>query len=180
MRKLIDLLESKNQGDLTMTKLPSGTNSFAPVLSSALMQLHYGKLYKGYVDRFNAGEGDRTFNEAGAYLHDIYFSQFKPRPASNRPTGRILDFINRHFGNFVDFKKSVAEECMKVQGSGWVYVNRQGALKQIKDHRKPSDGIVILIDLWEHAFQMDYHADKKKYLEGLWKIMDWSVVGQRT
>jgi len=179
MRDLIDLLESKNQGTLETVSLPSGMNSFSPILSSSLMQLHYGKLYRGYVDRFNAGEGDRTFNEAGAYLHDAYFSQFKSRSASNRPTGKILDLINREFGNFVDFKKAIAEACMKVQGSGWVYVNRQGKIKEIKNHRRPSDGIVIIIDMWEHAFQIDYHSDKKKYVDNLWKIMDWSIINQR-
>jgi len=179
LRKIIDLIESKSSQTLEMVKLPSGMNSFAPVLSSALMQLHYSKLYRGYVTRYNANEGDRVFNEAGAHLHDVYFSQFKPRSASNRPTGRILDMINREFGDFVSFKKAITEEAMKVQGSGWVYVNRQGKLKQIKNHRIPSDGIVILIDLWEHAFQMDYHSDKKKYIDSLWKIMDWSAINQR-
>jgi Fe-Mn family superoxide dismutase len=180
IREIIDLLESKNSQTLEMVKLPGGMNSFTPVLSSALMQLHYGKLYKGYVTRYNAKEGDCTFNEAGARLHDLYFSQFKTRSASNRPTGRILDMINREYGDFVTFKKAITEECMKVQGSGWVYVNRQGKLKQIKNHRIPSDGIVIIIDMWEHAFQMDYHSDKKKYIDSLWKIMDWSVINQRT
>lgn len=180
LRIFLDLVESKSTQTIEITKLPSGMTSFAPVLSSALMQLHYGKLYRGYVDRYNRSEGDRTFNEAGAYLHDIYFSQFKPRSASNRPTGRILDMINRSFGNFTDFKKAIAEECMKMQGSGWVYVNRQGKIKTIQNHRKPSDGIVILIDMWEHAFQMDYHSDKKKYVDNLWKIMDWDKINQRT
>ena len=179
LRKIIDLLESNSSQTLEMVKLPSGMNSFAPVLSSALMQLHYSKLYRGYVTRYNANEGDRAFNEAGAHLHDVYFSQFKPRSASNRPTGRILDMINREYGDFVSFKKAITEEAMKVQGSGWVYINRQGKLKQIKNHRIPSDGIVILIDLWEHAFQMDYHSDKKKYIDSLWKIMDWSAINQR-
>lgn len=179
LRDLIDLVEAKNTHTIDMVKLPSGMNTFAPILSSALMQLHYGKLYRGYVDRYNANEGDKTFNEAGARLHDIYFSQFQSRKASNRPTGRILDMINREFGDFVSFKKAVSEECMKVQGSGWVYVNRQGKLKQIKNHRIPSDGIVILIDMWEHAFQMDYHSDKKKYVDNLWKIMDWGKINQR-
>lgn len=179
MRDLIDLIESKNQGSLEMVKLPAGMNSFSPVLSSALMQLHYGKLYKGYVDRYNANEGDRSFNEAGAYLHDIYFSQFRARSSSNRPAGRILDLINREFGDFVSFKKSIVDASTRVQGSGWIYVNRQGKIKEIKNHRRPSDGIIILIDMWEHAFQMDYHSDKKKYIDGLWKIMNWDTINQR-
>lgn len=173
----IHIVESKS--GLTMTPLPSGMNSFAPIFSSALMQLHYGKLYRGYVNRYNANQGDRTFSEAGAYLHEVYFSQFKPRTASNRPTGRILDLFNREFDSFDKFKEKITEEAMAFKGSGWIYVNRQGKLKTIQNHRKPSDGIVILIDLWEHAFQMDYSSDKKKYIDNIWKIMDWSVINQR-
>ena len=181
LRLYMDLLESVGSSSKTMSmvKLPSGNNSFSPVLSSALIQFHYGKLYKGYVDRYNNKEGDRSFNEAGAKLHELYFEQFKTRSASNRPTGAILDLINREFGNFADFRTAFAEAGSKVQGSGWVYMNRSGKLKEIKNHRIPSDNVIIIVDMWEHAYQNDYHSDKKKYIDSLWKIVNWSTINSR-
>ena len=72
IRDTIDLLEAKEKGTLEQIRLPYNRTALAPVMSSDLIDLHYGKLYKGYVDRFNNGEGDRNFNEAGAYLHGIF------------------------------------------------------------------------------------------------------------
>ena len=69
IRQTLDLLEAKEKSELEQIKLPYARTALAPVMSSALIDLHYSKLYKGYVDRFNNHEGDRNFNEAGAYLH---------------------------------------------------------------------------------------------------------------
>lgn len=178
IRQTLDLLEAKNQHKVEQAKLPTSKSGLSPVMSSATIDYHYGKLYKGYVDRYNNNEGDKTFNEAGAYLHELFFTQFKSPSPSNRPTGRILDLINRHYDNFVDFKKAVKDEATKIQGSGWLYLNKSGALKVIKNHQKRTD-IVLIIDMWEHAYVLDYHADKGKYIDNLWRIINWNTIGQR-
>ena len=176
-RDTIDLLEAKEKGTLEQIRLPYNRTALAPVMSSDLIDLHYGKLYKGYVDRFNNGEGDRNFNEAGAYLHGIFFSQFKS-PSPSRPTGHILDIINRHHTNFVDFKKNFKEEAMKVQGSGWCYLSKSGQIKTIKNHARRTD-IAVLVDMWEHSFQHDYGSNKGKYLDNIWRIIDWNIINHR-
>ena len=71
MRELIALTEEKTK--LELKKLPYGTSSLSPVMSKTTIDNHYGKLARSYVDRYNKGEGDPTFNEAGAYLHNIFF-----------------------------------------------------------------------------------------------------------
>lgn len=177
IRQTIDLLEAKEKGTLAQIKLPYARTALSPVMSSAELDLHYGKLYKGYVDRYNKGEGDKSFNEAGAYLHGIFFSQFK-RPGVSRPRGTILDIINRHHTNFVDFKKNFKEEAMKVQGSGWCYLSKSGQIKTIKNHVKRTD-IALIVDMWEHAFQTDYGSNKGKYLDSIWRIIDWDAVNRR-
>jgi Fe-Mn family superoxide dismutase len=178
IRQTLDLLEAKSDHKLTQAKLPTSKSGLSPVMSSATIDYHYGKLYKGYVDRYNNNEGDKQFNEAGAYLHELFFTQFKSPSGSNRPTGRILDLINRHYDNFVDFKEAVRVEATKIQGSGWLYLAKNGTLKTIKNHAKRND-IVLLIDMWEHAYVLDYHADKGKYVDSLWRIINWSVINQR-
>jgi Fe-Mn family superoxide dismutase len=177
IRQTLDLLESKEKSRLEQIKLPYPRTGLSPVMSSALVDLHYGKLYKGYVDRYNKGEGDAAFNEAGAYLHSIFFSQFK-RPGVSRPHGRILDIINYHHSTFVDFKKHFKEEAMKVQGSGWIYLSKSGQIRTIKNHAKRTD-IALLVDMWEHAFQNDYGSNKAKYLDSIWRIIDWDAVNRR-
>jgi Fe-Mn family superoxide dismutase len=177
IRQTLDLLETKSTGNLQQIKLPYNRTALAPVMSSAEVDYHYGKLYKGYVDRYNKGEGDKSFNEAGAYLHGIFFGQFK-RPGVSRPRGTILDLINRHHSNFVDFKKNFKEEALKIQGSGWIYLSKTGQIKTIRNHVKRTD-IALLVDMWEHAYALDYHANKGKYLDSIWRIIDWDAVNRR-
>jgi superoxide dismutase len=177
MRELIALIESKSKPKLEQIKLPYSRSALSPVMSSATIDLHYGKLYKGYVDRFNKGEGDANFNEAGAYLHGLFFGQLK-HPGVNRPHGKILDIMNHHSGNFVQFKKDFKEAAMKVQGSGWIYLSKSGQIKTIKNHAKRTD-IAFLLDMWEHAYQNDYHSNKEKYIDNFWRIINWDAVNHR-
>jgi hypothetical protein len=114
-------------------------------MSKSTLENHYGKLARGYVDRYNKGEGDATFNEAGAYLHNIFFPQLRAPKNGNAPTGASLALINRHFGSFVDFKKDFEVEAMKLQGSNWIYLSRNGQIKTIKNHAIRTD-IALLID----------------------------------
>lgn len=176
MRELINLVEEKKK--LELKKLPYSMNGLSPVMSKTTLDNHYGKLARGYVDRYNKGEGDATFNEAGAYLHNIFFPQMRAPKNGNSPTGASLALINRHFGNFTDFKKDFEEEAMNLQGSNWIYLSRDGKIKTIKNHQKRTD-IAMLVDWWEHSYIQDYGADKKKYLRSIWRIINWEYVNRR-
>lgn len=176
IRSSIDLVEAAGRPELERAKLPYSRTALSPVISPTSFDYHYGKLYKGYVDRYNDRQGDSTFNEAGAYLHGIYFSQFG-KVRGIKPHGAILNIIQRHYDNFVDFKKAFKEEAMKLQGSGWVYLSKSGQIKTIKNHAKRPD-IALIVDVWEHAYVNDQH-DKGKHLDAIWKIMDWSAINRR-
>jgi Fe-Mn family superoxide dismutase len=176
MRELIDLIETKKT--LELKKLPYSRGSLAPVLSQDNIDFHYGKLARGYVDRFNNKEGDRTFNEAGAFLHNVLFPQFRSPRNANTPKGKVLELINKQHKNFMSFKKNFKEEALKTQGSAWVYLSRSGQIKTIKNHAIKND-IVLLVDMWEHSYQHDYGSNKAKYLDNIWRIINWDVVNQR-
>jgi len=178
IREIIDLLESKSGRILELDRLTYGKSSLAPVLSANAIEYHYDQLARGYVDRFNKGEGDPVFNEAGAYLHNIYFSQFTSPKSSNRPNGTSEQLIKRKYGDFAKFKEQMLKAAMGIQGSGWVYMNRSGDIKTIRNHAKRSD-IALLIDWWEHAWYTDYGTNKKKYLDNIWRIIDWNVINGR-
>jgi len=177
IRDTINLLEAKSKQELEQIKLPYNKSALAPVMSQATIDYHFGKLYKGYVDKYNKGEGDAAFNEAGAYLHSIYFSQFHS-PRSSQPKGQILALMTRNHKSVNDFKKAFKEAAMKLQGSNWIYLSKNGTIKTIHNHAKRTD-IALLVDWWEHAWSLDYHADKEKYLDNIWKIMDWDAVNRR-
>jgi Fe-Mn family superoxide dismutase len=160
---------------LTQLDLPYGKDALAPVMSKETIDYHFSTLYKAYVDRYNKGEGDDDFNEAGAFLHNIYFNQFQSPKSNNKPEGASEEFINKHYKNIVELQEKFQEVAMGIQGSGWVYLAQDGSIKTIKNHEIKKD-IVLLIDWWEHAWALDYQADKKKYLENQWKIINWEVI----
>jgi len=178
IRQTIDLIESNSQKTLELVRLPYGKNGLQPVMSAATIDNHYGKLARGYVDRYNNKEGDRAFNEAGAYLHNIFFTLLAAPKPNNRPTGPALALINRRYGDFSKFKDAMLKAAMGIQGSGWVYMARNGDIKTIRNHAIRSD-IALLIDWWEHAWFTDYGTDKKRYFNNIWRIINWNAVNGR-
>jgi Fe-Mn family superoxide dismutase len=177
IRETINLVES-NDPKLEQAKLPYPRDGLAPVMSMATVNYHYGKLYKGYVDRFNKGEGDADFNEAGAFLHKIYFSELQAPKNQNKPFGTSAALINRRWTDFDNFKDKFKTEAMKIQGSGWIYMSRNGEIKTIKNHAIKND-IALLIDWWEHAWALDYAAKKDQYLNNIWRCINWEYVNRR-
>jgi len=167
------LLEGKPD-KLFHLSLPYSRTDLSPVKSKETLDYHYDTLYKGYVDRYNKGEGDADFNEAGAFLHNIYFGQLHAPQGANRPYDASLEFIE-HYKTYDAFQDQVETVAMKIQGSGWVYLARDGKIKTIVNHEVKND-IVLLIDWWEHAWALDYQADKKKYLKNIWKIINWRII----
>jgi Fe-Mn family superoxide dismutase len=163
---------------LKILPLPYGVNDLSPSISKDTIDYHYEHLAKTYAKRYNAGEGDPVFNEAGAFLHNILFQQYQEPSDSNNPSGAVLDFINKHYNSFTKFKDEFEKVAMAVQGSGWVYLARDGKIKTIAEHAIKKD-IVVLVDCWEHAWALDYRADKKSYLKNQWKIMNWEHINAR-
>jgi superoxide dismutase, Fe-Mn family len=179
IRSTLDLLEATTKpAKLETTPLPYGEKDLDPVMSKATIDYHYEHLAKGYAKRYNAGEGNADFNRAGSFLHNKFFPQLRAPKGANRPRGAVLELIEANFKTYEDFKEAVKAEAMKIQGSGWVYLSTSGEIKTIKNHAVRTD-ICVLIDWWEHAWALDYQSDKEKYLDNIWKIIDWDVCNER-
>ena len=171
------LFRSKSK-KLETAKLPYSDTDLQPVISKKTIGYHYDGLAKGYAKRYNNNEGDKDFNYAGYFLHNIYFSQFRKPIESNPPNGPVLNLIKRKYGYWRDFKEQFKEEAMKIQGSGWIYMSYNGDIKTIMNH-EVRDDILLLVDWWEHSWALDYQTDKKQYLENTWKIINWVHINTR-
>ena len=176
-KTLIKIFAESKENNYSQVSIGMPKTALAPIMSKDTLDYHWGKLYKGYVDKANDGIGG-DFQEAGAYLHTIFFSQFQRPEKKNEPHGLILELIDREFGSLVNLKEKMKEEAMKIQGSGWIYLSNSGKIKTIKNHEIKKD-ILLLIDWWEHAWALDYKADKKAYLANQWKIINWETINQR-
>jgi Fe-Mn family superoxide dismutase len=176
MKNFSHFVEEKD--NLVLEPLPVKDHELEGVMSKNTIDYHYGSLAASYVKKFNKGEGDPKFNTAGAYLHNIFFPQLKIPSDDNKPSGISEEIINKDYGSFNDFKKTIKDVAMKIQGSGWVYMDTSGNIDVIVNHQVVPN-IALLIDWWEHAWALDYQADKEKYLDNIWKAIDWKVVNDR-
>jgi Fe-Mn family superoxide dismutase len=178
MREQINLIEQTTRpAKLETTPLPYAEDDLDPVLSKNNIIYHFEHLAKGYAKRYNAGEGDAEFNRAGSFLHNKFFPQLQPPKGANRPKGAVLELIESNFKTYEDFKAEFKKVAMAVQGSGWVYLSTQGTIKTIRNHAVRTD-ICVLVDWWEHAWS-DYQWEKEKYLDNIWKIINWDICSER-
>jgi len=182
MRQVIDLIEASTRpAKLETTPLPYATNALAPSMSQATIDYHYENLTKAYAKNYNTDKGNKDFNRAGSYLHNKFWPQFKAPAganAANRPKGAVLELIQANFEDYEDFKQAFKEAATSIMGSGWAYLSTNGTIKTIKNHAVRTD-IAMLVDMWEHSWALDYQQDKGKYVDNIFKIIDWNVINER-
>jgi superoxide dismutase, Fe-Mn family len=177
--EFINLVEASTRpAKLETTPLPYGEKDLEPVMSKETIAYHYDNLAKGYAKRYNADQGNKDFNRAGSFLHNMFFPQLQAPKSPNRPRGSSLQLIEQKYQDFDAFKDAVKEAAMKIQGSGWVYMSTTGDIKTIRNHSVRTD-IALLIDWWEHAWALDYQSDKEAYLNNIWRIINWNIVNER-
>jgi len=170
---------NENREKIYQQPLSYSKTALNSVMSKATLDYHYDGLASKYFERYNKGEGDAKFNYGGAMLHNIFFTQFT-KPDTSEYGGIAKAKINRKYGSLNELKKEFEKEAMAIQGSGWVYLDYKMNIHTIHNHEYEDDmKIVLLIDWWEHAWALDYQADKKDYLKNIWSIIDWNVINQR-
>lgn len=184
-------------------RLPYSTADLEPIISSATIDFHYGKHEQAYVDKLNElitgtpyedmpleeiirkSDGALFNNASQAWNHIFYFFQFN-RNGLKEPSGKLAAQIAEQFGTTDDFKKKIEEAGTGLFGSGWVWVSvdAEGKLyiTQGKNAENPMTlGLrpIMTIDVWEHAYYLDYQNRRAEYLKKIWDIIDWDVIGER-
>jgi Fe-Mn family superoxide dismutase len=182
LKKYRDIIQEvqTTRETLVLEKLPYGLSDLEPVMSKETLELHYKELANAYVNRYNNKEGDDNFNYGGATLHNLFFPMLRSPKAGNKPDGTSEQLINKEYGNFEKFKDEFIKTAMGIQGSGWIYMDVNGNIKTIANQGfKKGMRIALLVDMWEHSYVLDYGHKKAKYLENIWKIINWTTVNDR-
>lgn len=204
MNCVLTLLMSGIMSSL-MPNLPYANDALEPVISKETIDCHYGKHLQTYVnnlERFIQGTElenlpleeivvkapwGAVYNNAGQVLnHKLYFSQFSPYPRSSQPEGELAEWINRDFGSFEGLKKKMTDASLALFGSGWVwlcmYENGKLVVLSCANGDNPlRQGATPLlgIDVWEHAYYLDYQNKRADHVASLWNIIDWDIVAGR-
>jgi superoxide dismutase, Fe-Mn family len=192
-------------GEHTLPSLPYPYDALEPVISKKIMKLHHDKHHKSYVDGLNKAEKELerarnnndfslikhwerelAFHGSGHYLHTIFWYIMSPN-GGGKPKGKLLTAINQDFGSFEQFKMQFSEAAKKVEGVGWallVWSARSHRLEilQAEKHQNLTqwDTVPLLVlDVWEHAYYLQYENDRAKYVQNWWKVVNWDYVEER-
>lgn len=198
-------IQLKAMSKINMPTLPYAANALEPVISEQTINFHYGKHLQNYVNTINsliegtelagksieevvkaAPEGP-TYNNAGQTLnHNLYFLQFKAPVEDNAPEGKIAEAINAAFGSFEEFKQQFAQAAATLFGSGWAWLSqdKDGKLvitKEANGGNPLRSGLnpIMGIDVWEHAYYLDYQNRRVDHVAAVWSIIDWKVMESR-
>lgn len=182
--------------------LPFAMDAMKPFLSEEQLTYHYGKHHAGYFKNLNSlveGKPEASMslrevvvratsllfnNAAQAWNHSFYWDCLSPR-GGGAPQGALAEALQRDFGSLGDLKKALSEAAVKLFGSGWAWLaaDTKGKLEilalgnadtPLKHGREP----VLTIDVWEHAYYIDYRNDRARYVEGFWTAVNWDFANR--
>lgn len=182
--------------------LPYAKNALEPHISQETLEYHYGKHHSTYVNNLNnlikgtnfegksleeiitTAQGGIFNNAAQVWNHTFYWHCLAPN-AGGEPTGKIAEVINQHFAYFEKFKQQFTDAAIKNFGSGWTWlvkqangkfsiVNTSNAATPVSGDDKP----LLTVDIWEHAYYIDYRNARAEYLTNFWSLVNWQFVEQ--
>ncbi|MBW2958310.1 superoxide dismutase [Fe] [Hafnia paralvei] len=182
--------------------LPYEKNALEPHISAETLEYHYGKHHNTYVVNLNNlikgtefegksleeiiknSTGGIFNNAAQVWNHTFYWHCLSPK-GGNAPTGAVADAINKAFGSFEAFKEELTKSAVGNFGSGWTWlvkkadgslaiVNTSNAATPLTSGDKP----LLTVDVWEHAYYIDYRNARPKYLENFWALVNWEFVAK--
>ena len=193
-------------GTHRLPPLPYPYNALEPVIGEETLRIHHDRHHKSYVDGLNKAElylvearktndmkyikyweNELAFNGSGHILHSIYWTVMAPLGAGGQPGPRTVAHAGQYFGSMEAMKNQFIEATQKVEGSGWGILTWQptwGRLEilQCEKHQNLTQwsGIPILVcDVWEHAYYLDYQNKRADYVNEWWQLINWNEVERR-
>ncbi|MEM3874371.1 MAG: superoxide dismutase [Candidatus Bathyarchaeia archaeon] len=190
-----------------LPQLPYGYGDLQPYMSEGQLRIHHSKHHQAYVNGANAilqrldkarkenididvkaTLKELSWNVAGHLLHSLFWGNMAPPDkGGGKPGGKLADKISEEFGSFERFQKEFSQTAISVEGSGWAALTlcRQTGrlmLMQVEKHNVnvyPMFRILMVLDVFEHAYYIDYKNDRGKFIEAFWKIVNWDEVNRR-
>lgn len=189
----------------TLPELPYDYSALEPHISGKIMELHHDKHHSAYVAGANAAlenldaareagnlskinqfSKDLAFNLGGHSNHTIFWNNLNPN-GGGEPEGEIAEAIKDSFGSFEKFKAHFTAAATGIQGSGWAVlaydtISHKLVIFQLFDQQGNIPvGLVplFMLDMWEHAFYLDYLNVKADYVKAIWNIVNWENVNDR-
>ena len=189
----------------TLPELPYDYAALEPHISATIMQLHHDKHHQAYVTGANTAleqlaeardsgnlanvnklEKDLAFNLGGHVNHSIFWTNLSP-DGGDKPTGELAAAIDDEFGSFDKFQAHFTATALGVQGSGWAVlawdsIGQRPIIVQFFDQQgNLPAGIVplLMLDVWEHAYYLDYQNVRADYVKAFWNIANWDNAQQR-
>ncbi|KAI8049595.1 Manganese/iron superoxide dismutase [Syncephalis plumigaleata] len=193
----------------TLPDLSYDFHELEPVISAEIMRLHYTKHHQTYVNNLNTAEEKLAsavheadpveyialasalkFNGGGHINHSIFWTNLAPpkKGGGDTPTGDLLSAIERDFGSLEKFTSKFNTTTAAVQGSGWGWLGYNTNSKELQitttanqDPLQSTTGLIPLlgIDVWEHAYYLDYKNARPDYLKRIWEVVNWKNVAER-
>jgi len=192
----------------SLPQLPYDYAALKPYISEEQLKLHHQKHHQAYVNGANAiyEKFDKARNEnadfdvkatlkelsfhlGGFRLHNLFWENLAPagKGGGGAPKGELEKAITREFVKFDRFRKEFTQAANSVEGSGWAaltFCRKTGRLlvMQIEKHNVnvfPGFDILMVLDVWEHAYYLDYRNDRAKFVESFWNIVNWDAIGKR-
>jgi Fe-Mn family superoxide dismutase len=183
-------------------------SELAPYMSEQQLTIHHQKHHQAYVNGANAilQKLDKTrkenaeldikstlkelsFNIGGHLLHSSFWGNLAPpnKGGGGKPGGTLGTALDKEFGSFDRFKKEFSQAASSVEGSGWAALTlcRQTGrpiIMQVEKHNTnvyPTFRILMVLDVFEHAYYLDYKNDRGKFVEAFWNIVNWDEIGKR-
>ena len=198
-------MDAKNKY-YVLPELPYAYNALAPIMSEEQLRLHHDKHHAAYVNGANAllesldkarkdnsdldygtAAKQLAFNTAGHALHSLFWKNLRSPKEANKPEGKIDSVLNEEYGSFARFKKEFSQVALKTEGSGWAVLSYclmtgRPIIMQVEKHHvnvNPRRPVLLVLDVWEHAYYVDYKNDRAKYIENFWSVTDWDAVNKR-
>jgi len=183
--------------------LPYAKDALEPHISQETLEYHYGKHHQTYVDKLNGlvpgteyegkeleeiiktSSGKVFNNSAQIWNHTFYWHCMSPQ-GGGEPTGAVADAINAAFGSFETFKEEFNTNAANNFGSGWTWLVKKPdgsvAIANTSNAGTPltdeSATPLLTVDVWEHAYYIDYRNSRPNYLAAFWKLVNWDFVNE--
>ncbi len=183
--------------------LPYAQDALEPVISAETISYHYGKHHQTYVTKLNGlipgtefenmsledtirkSDGGVFNNAAQIWNHTFYWNCLRSPRDDNAPSGALAEAIDKAFGSFDAFKEQFATNAANNFGSGWTWLVRKAdgglAIANTSNAGTPltSDAKPLLtVDVWEHAYYIDYRNARPDYVAALWQLINWDFVAE--